>query len=119
MQKLKLIDEDNFVDKLGIDNGALDPPKSSIPQTRESCVDAHIVPFNELKGFIATDLCGQYPTMSNCSMKYIFGLFDYNNNTILSCPMKSNKGIVIIATYDLIHNKLTDAGIVPMDITVP
>ena len=56
--EVKLIDEDNFVDELDTDNGALDLPKSGILQTREYCVDAHIVPFNKLAGVIATDLCG-------------------------------------------------------------
>ena len=100
------------MDYVEIDNDAFDPPKSGILQTRECRVGAHIVPFDELEGFIATYLCGRYPTMSNRDMKYIFVLFDYDSNEILSQPMKSKKGSAIIAAYDSIYNELSDASII-------
>ena len=70
--------------------------------------------FDELKGYIATDLCGVYPTMSNCCMKYILVLYDYDSNAILARAMKNNKGQAITTAYESIYNKLTEAGITPI-----
>ena len=70
--------------------------------------------FDELKGYIATDLCGVYPTMSNRGMKYILVLYDYDSNLIAAWAMKSNKGAAITAAYESIYTELTEAGITPI-----
>ena len=56
------------------ENNSLEKPIPGILQSRERRVDVHLVSFDELKGYIATDLCGVYPTMSNRGMKYILVL---------------------------------------------
>ena len=47
-------------------------------------------------------------------MKNIFVLYDYNSDTILPRPMKSNKEGAIIGRYDSIYNELNKAGINPV-----
>ena len=70
--------------------------------------------FDELKGYIATDLCGVYPTLSNRGMKYILVLYDYDSNAISARAMKSNKGEAIEKAYDAIYTELKEAGITPI-----
>ena len=70
--------------------------------------------FDELKRYIATDLCGVYPSISNRGMKYILFLYDYDSNVILAKAMKNNKGQAIITTYKALHDKLTEADITPI-----
>ena len=52
--------------------------------------------------------------MSNCGMKYILVLYDYNNNAILAKAMKTNKGQAITDAYNELHTELMDAGITPI-----
>ena len=77
---------------LAEENEPLEMPVHGILQSRERRVGVHLVSFDELKGYIATDLCGVYPTMSNHGMKYILVLYDYDSNAISARAMKSNKG---------------------------
>ena len=74
------------------ENKSLEKPVPGILHSRERRVGVHIVTFDELKGYIATDLCGVYPTMSNRGMKYILVLYDYDSNAISAWAMKSNEG---------------------------
>ena len=80
-------------------------------QTRNQRVGAHMIDFDELKKFIATNLCGKYPTTSNKGMKYIFILYDYDSNNIHAKAMKNNKGPSIIKAYKEVYNELSEAGI--------
>ena len=74
----------------------------------------HLVSFDELKGYIVTDLCGVYSTMSNCGMKYILVLYNSDNNLIVARVIKSNKGAAITDAYKSIYTELTDARITPI-----
>ena len=82
-----------------------------ILQSHERQVGVHLVTFNKLKGYIATDLCGIYPTISNWGMKYILVLYNYDSNAILARAMENNKDQVITTAYKSIYNELTDAGV--------
>ena len=99
---------------LAEENNPLEKPVPGILQSRERRVGVHLVSFDDLKGYIATDLCGVYPTMSNRGMKYILVLYDYNSNAILTKAMKSNKGQAITTVYEALHMDLTEAGITPI-----
>ena len=55
---------------LAEENNSLEKPIPGILQSRKRQVGVHLVSFDELKGYIATDLCNVYPTMSNHGMKY-------------------------------------------------
>ena len=67
--------------------------------------------FDEVKGYIATDLYGRYQTMLNKGNKYIFVLYDYVSNLIAAKPMKYNKGAVIVQAYEEIYEELQEVGI--------
>ena len=96
------------------ENNSLKKPVPGILQSRKRQVGIHLVSFDDLKGYIATDLCGMYPTMSNRGMKYILVLYDYDSNANLAKAMKINKGEAITTAYDALHTELTDAGITPI-----
>ena len=61
-----------------------EPPRPGILLDWKECVGAHVVDFTALKGYIATYPCGRYPTKSNCGMKYICVLYEYDSNVILA-----------------------------------
>ena len=96
------------------DNNSLKKPIPSILQSRERQVCVHLVSFDKLKGYISTDLCGVYPTMSNRGMKYVLVLYDYDSNAITARVMKTNKREAIKKTYDAIYTELKEAGIIPI-----
>ena len=96
---------------LAAENNSLEKPVPGILQSRKRQVGVHLVSFDELKGYIATDLCGVYPTMSNRGMTYILVLYDYDSNAILAKAMKNNKGQAITTAYEALHKELTEAGI--------
>ena len=96
------------------ENNSLEKPVPGILQRQKQRVGVHLVSFDDLKGYIATDLYGVYPTMSNCGMKYILVLYDYDSNEILAKAMKTNKKEAIMTAYDALHTELTDAGITPI-----
>ena len=106
MKKMKCI--------LAEENDSLEKPVLGILQSRERQVGIHLMMFDKLKGYIATDLCGVYPTMSNQGMKYILVLYDYDSNAILARAMKKNKDQAITTVYKSIYNELTEAGIAPI-----
>ena len=93
------------------ENNALEKPIPGILQSRKQQVGIHLVSFDGLKGYIATDLSGVYPILSSCGIKYILILYNYNSNIILAKAMKTNKGEDITTTYDALYTTLTDAGI--------
>ena len=96
------------------ENDSLEKPVPGILQSHEQRVGVHLVSFDNLKGYIATDLCGVYPTMSNRGMKYILVLYDYDSNAILAKAIKSNKGQAITTAYETLHMELTEARITPI-----
>ena len=80
---------------LAEENNSLEKPMPGILQSRKRRVGIYLVSFDDLKGYIAIDICGVYPTMSNRGMKYILVLYDYDSNAILAKVMKTNKGQTI------------------------
>ena len=76
---------------LAEESNSLEKPVPGILQSRERRVGVHLVSFDELKGYITTDLCSVYPTMSNCGIKYIIILYDYDSNVILAKAIKPIK----------------------------
>ena len=99
---------------LAKENDSLKKLVPGILHSRERQVGVYLVTFDELKGYITTNLCGVYPTMSNCGMKYILVLYDYNSDAILARTMKTNKRKVITTAYKSIYDELTEAGITPI-----
>ena len=50
---------------LAEENNSLEKPVPRILQSQERQVGVHLVTVDELKGYIVTNLCGVYPTISN------------------------------------------------------
>ena len=99
---------------LAEENNLLEKPVPGILQSHKQRVGVHLVSFDDLKGYIAIDLCSVYPTMSNRGIKYILVLYDYYSNVILAKTMKSNKGQATTTAYKALHTILTEAGITPI-----
>ena len=76
---------------LAEENNPLEKPVPGILQSRKRQVGILLVSFDKLRGYIATDLFGVYPTMSNRDMEYILVLYDYDSNANLAKAMKTNK----------------------------
>jgi hypothetical protein len=50
-----------------------------------------ILSFAELKGIIATDLQGSFPTTSGQGNSYVMVMYDYDSNTINAVAIKNRK----------------------------
>ena len=90
---------------LAEENNSLEKPMPGILQSRKRRVGIHLVSFNDLKGYIATDLCGVYPTMTNHGMKYLLVLYDYDSNAILAKSMKTNEKQAITTAYKALYTE--------------
>ena len=99
---------------LAEENISLKKTVPGILQSREHRVGVHIITFDELKGYVATGLCGVYLTMSNRGMKYILVLYNYGSNLIAARSMKSNKGAAITNAYNSMYAELKEASITPI-----
>ncbi|OEU07083.1 hypothetical protein FRACYDRAFT_198400 [Fragilariopsis cylindrus CCMP1102] len=58
---------------------------------RQHTVAVDIIPFEELKGIIATDLPGRFPTTSAQGNAYVLVMYDYDSNTINAVAIKNRK----------------------------
>ena len=59
------------------------------------------------------DLTGAFPFVSARGNKYIFILYDYDTNCILSYPLKTKNASEIKLAWTTLHNKLKDKGLQP------
>ena len=86
----------------GIRQTATDPTPDLVPietptvrahrqQRRNHNVGAHTIKLDTLQGMISTDITGSFPITSARVHKYIFVLYDYDSNAILSEPIYSRK----------------------------
>ena len=66
---------------------------------------------DRLKGLLATDLPGRYPTTSARGHKYIFVMYDYDANYIHATPIKSRKSEELIRGFKDSYAVLTKHGI--------
>ena len=110
-QKKEKAGQEEMKDILTVENESLENPVPGILIRRERQVGMYLVTVDELKGYIPTNLCVVYPTMSNRGMKYILVFYDYYGTLIAARLMKLNKGAAIIAAYESIYVELTEAGI--------
>ena len=59
------------------------------------------------------DLTGAFPYTSARGYKYILLLYDYDSNSILTCPLKSKNATEMKTAWLSLHNKLTSKGLKP------
>ena len=75
------------------------------------------IPFEELRGIIATDLTGQFPTTSGQGNVYILVMYDFDSNTINAIRIIKNRKIPsLVQGYNELFEDLSIriAGINPM-----
>jgi hypothetical protein len=90
---------------------APDPaPSSSEPQTH--CVYAATL--DAASGRIDTDLTGRFPVSTSSGNKYIFLLYDYDSNSILTEALRNRSDNEILRAYNKIHQYLVDRGGKPL-----
>jgi hypothetical protein len=67
-----------------------------------------------------SDLCksysgqnGRFPIQSWRGYQYVFNLYEYDSNAILSKPLKTRQAMDITTAWTKLHNKLLDNGFSP------
>jgi hypothetical protein len=83
---------------------------STSPQTKEHDLRVFTINTTELekevpmgtplKNLMATDLPGRYPVTSRKGNKYMFVLYDYDSNLIISEPIKSRNASDLVNGFD-------------------
>jgi hypothetical protein len=90
----------------------LDPPRHI--NNREHYVGVTIIAFEELKGILATDLPGRFPTTSGQGNSYIMVMYDFDSNTINTVAIKNRKKKSLIKGYNDMYEDIRKAGINPV-----
>lgn len=67
----------------------------------------------DVRETIFSDQTGRFPTQSRSGNKYIMVLVEIDSNAILVEPMKSRAEAEMIRAYDVLVQRLLDAGIRP------
>jgi len=86
-----------------------DKPKVQSKNSKRHRVELTLV--DDLKSLIAMDLPGRYPCTSTRGHKYIFIMYDHDNNYILAKPIKSRKSSELVRGFKECYLKLAEAGI--------
>jgi hypothetical protein len=89
------------------------PPPIRITN-RQHTVAVDTIPFEELKGIIATDLPGRFPTTSAQGNAYVLVMYDYDSNTINAIAIKNRKTASLVQGYNELFEDLKKAGINPV-----
>jgi hypothetical protein len=90
----------------------LDPPRHI--NNQQHYVGVTTIAFKELKGIIATDLPGRFPTTSAQGNAYVMVLYDFDSNTINAVAIKNRKKESLIKGYNDMYEDLKKAGINPV-----
>jgi hypothetical protein len=67
----------------------LEPPRHIT--NRQHYVGVETIAFEDLKGIIATDLPGRFPTISGQGNSYVMVKYDFDSNTINAVAIKNRK----------------------------
>jgi hypothetical protein len=81
---------------------------------REHYVGVTTIAFEELKGILATDLPGRFPTTSGQGNSYVMVMYDLDSNTINTVAIKNRKKESLIKGYNGMYEDLQKAGINPI-----
>ena len=87
------------------------PPHTAVKnyELYAKIVNAHPTS-THLKEKAYSDLTGRFPHMSSRGNQYLFVLYDYDSNAILSRAIKSRQGKVIADAYTSCYKELTQHG---------
>ena len=64
-------------------------------------------------GKIFTDQTGRFPVQSSNGNKYIFVLYDYDSNCILTEPIRNRTAIELLRAYSKVQTLLKQCGFTP------
>ena len=129
------IDKINFekyiTDTLAIDKGHLDHERKNLrstttvqspdfqdlfPASKDTSIPektftlfSSIVPFTA-KAMTYGDIAGAFPYTSSRGSKYIYVMYDYDANAILTYPLKSRQAHEIIKAWSTLHAQMTRHG---------
>jgi hypothetical protein len=90
----------------------LEPPRHIT--NRQHYVGVETIVFEDLKGIIATDLPGRFPTTSAQGNSYVMVMYDFDSNTINAVAIKNRKKESLIKGYNEMYEDLKKAGINPV-----
>jgi hypothetical protein len=90
----------------------MEPPRRI--NNREHNIEVTTIAFEELKGIIATDLPGRFPTTSGQRNSYVMVMYGYDSNTINAVAIKNRKNESVIKGYNEMYEELQKAGINPV-----
>ena len=82
----------------------LPPPQS--PRTKVHNVGVFCVDTADLKNLAAMDLTGRFPVTSARGHKYIFIMYDFDNNYINAVPIVSRKSHVLVEAFKTCYEEL-------------
>jgi hypothetical protein len=88
----------------------------AIPTSEPANVRTHqcfATGFEPTTGQIHSDQTGKFVLASSSGNNYILVVYDYDSNGILVKPMQSRSGPCILAAFQLVHARLTAAGLKP------
>jgi hypothetical protein len=90
----------------------LDPLRHSSNQ--QHYVGVTTIAFEDLKGIVATDLPGRFPTTSGQGNAYVMVLYDFDSNSINAVGIKNRKKESLVKGYNEMYEDLKKAGINPV-----
>jgi hypothetical protein len=90
----------------------LDPPQQI--NNQKHTVSVETISFKELKGIIATDLPGRFPTTSGQGNAYVLVMYDYDSNSINAVGIKNRKTTSLVKGYSELYEDLRKVGINPV-----
>jgi hypothetical protein len=81
---------------------------------RQHYVGVKTIAFEDLKGIIATDLPGRFPTTSGQGNAYVLVMYDFDSNSINAVGIKNRKIASLVKGYNELYEDLRKAGINPV-----
>eukprot|EP00978_Attheya_sp_CCMP212_P021146 scaffold61395_cov46-Attheya_sp.AAC.2 len=81
-----------------------------IQENKTNTVYLAIIDPKDPSGNIYTDLCGRFPILSAQGNQYIFILYDYDSNAILSRAMKNRSDKEMTRFFSELADTLKDRG---------
>ena len=83
--------------------------KTKYPINKTYSVYSKIVPFTA-KEMAYGDITGAFPYTSSRGSKYIYVMYDFDANTILTYPLKSRQAHEIVQAWTTLHDQMTRHG---------
>ena len=92
----------------------LEPPRPHLERDKNHQVIYAIIPANELKGLVCTNLPGKFPIESELKNNYIFIMYDFDSNNILGKSIKTRDKSELVQGFEMCYKELQEANIIPI-----